>query len=102
MAWTTVAAPMRTSPVPNTPGRPVSNVTASALSRDCLVCLGPSLPGARASQLGALADGQQDAVARDDELGAGRRLRAAPAGRVRGAELHPDELDAGDVARRRR
>ena len=49
-------------------------------------------------QLGALADGQQDAVARDDELGAGRGLGPAPAGRVRGAQLHPDELDAGDLA----
>ena len=45
MAWTTVAAPIRTSPVPNTPGRAVSNVTASALSRRCLVASGPSEPG---------------------------------------------------------
>ena len=41
MAWTTVAAPIRTSPVPKTPGRPVSNVTASALSRRFFVASTP-------------------------------------------------------------
>ncbi len=45
MAWTTVAAPIRTSPVPNTPGRPVSKVTASALRRRCLVASTPALAG---------------------------------------------------------
>ncbi len=33
MAWTTVVAPTRTSPVPKTPARPVEKVTASAASR---------------------------------------------------------------------
>ena len=99
MASTTVAAPIRTSPVAKTPGRPVENVTASALSRFCLVASGPSLPGLREPvELGALADGQQHAVARDRELRPGRRLRPAAAGRVRCAWLHPDELDARDLA----
>ena len=48
--------------------------------------LGPLASRARSSQVRALADGQQDAVAGDRELGAGRRLRAAAAGRVGRAE----------------
>ena len=45
MAWTTVAAPIRTSPLANTPGRPVSKVTASAWRRRLRVAVRPSLPG---------------------------------------------------------
>ena len=50
--------------------------------------------GAEPAQVRALADGEQDAVAGDDELGARGGLRAATAGRVGLAQLHPDELDA--------
>src|SRR6185436_18470063 len=49
-------------------------------------------------ELGALADREQDAVARDRELGARGRLGPATTGRVGLAGLHPDELDAGDLA----
>ena len=54
------------------------------------------------AELGSLADGQQDAVAVDDELGARHGLRAPPPGGVRRAEGHALELHAGDLARRRR
>ena len=46
----------------------------------------------------ALADGQEHAVARDGELGAGRRFRATSARGIGLAQLHPDELDAGHGA----
>ena len=97
-ASTTVAAPIRTSPVPKTP--------AGRLERDRVGLEALVLRGLDALEPGpiqpvevrALADGQQDPVAGDDELGPGSGLRAAPAGRVGLAGAHPDELDAGDVA----
>src|SRR5207247_5650769 len=49
-------------------------------------------------QVGALADREEDPVARDRELGSRGRRRPASPGGVRLAELHPDELDAGDLA----
>ncbi len=45
----------------------------------------------------SLADGEQDPVAVDYELGSGCRLRPAAAAGVGGAGLHPDELHAGDL-----
>ena len=97
IAWTTVAAPVRTSPVPKMPGRPVSKVTGSTLRRLLLRRLRPLVAGADPGEVRPLADGEEDAVALDDELGPGCRLGAATAGRVGRAELHPDELDAGDL-----
>ena len=84
--------------MPNTPGRAVSNVTASAPRRRCLVATGPSDPGRIQSSSGPWPIASSDPVAGDRELGAGRGLRAAPAGGVGRARLHPDELDAGDLA----
>ena len=84
--------------MPNTPGRAVSNVTASAPEAPLLGGDRSLGAGADPVELRALADGQQDAVAGDRELGAGRRLGAAAAGRVGRAQLHPDELDPGDLA----
>ena len=80
---TTVAAPVRTSPVPNTPLRPVAKVTASAARRRCLLGPTPSAPRDGPAQVRALADGQQHPVALDDELGA---RRPAPGG---GGRRHP-------------
>ena len=99
MAWTTVAAPIRTSPVPNTPGRSVSKVTGSALSRRFFVAWGPSEPGPIQSSSGpwpmASRTRSQSIVNSVPGDGSGRRR----AGRVRLAELVPDELDAADLAR---
>ncbi|OPZ46231.1 MAG: hypothetical protein BWY94_00791 [Actinobacteria bacterium ADurb.BinA094] len=58
--------------------------------RDALLLAG-------AVQLGVLADGGDDLVALDDELGALDRHRAAAAGGVRLAQLHALHLDAGDL-----
>ena len=73
-------------------------VTASASSRQRFVFSMPSAPLSEPVQLGALADGQQHAVAVDDELGALRpaRGRRRP-GRVGLAQRHALELDAGDL-----
>ncbi len=81
-----------------TPGRPVSKVTGVRLEAALLRRL--RALGARAdpAQVGALADGQQDPVAVDRELGPGRRLGPASAGGVGLAELVPDELDTGHLA----
>ena len=50
----------------------------------------------------ALADGDEDHVAGDDELGAGDRFRPAAALVVRRAQLVADQLDAGHAALDRR
>ena len=68
--------------MPKTPGRSVSNVTASAFRRRCFVASTPVRARPDPGQLGPLADREQDPVAGDRELRPGRGLRAAPAGRV--------------------
>src|SRR4029079_7399886 len=57
-------------------------------------CRARSDPG----QVRALADGEEDPVAGDDELRPGRRLRPATAAGIGLARPGADELDAGDVA----
>ena len=67
------------------------------LEAPLLRLLEPLVAGADPGEVGPLADREQDAVALDDELGARRRLGPPPPGRVRGAQLHPDELHARDL-----
>ena len=99
MAWTTVAAPIRTSPVPNTPGRSVSNVTASALSRRVLAS--PAVPPSPARSSRAPGPGRSPAGRDRSRIvnsvpgdGSGRRRPDASGSPSRIA----DELDAGDLA----
>ena len=84
--------------MPNTPGPAGLERDRVGLEPPVLGRLDAVGAGPDPVELRALADGQQDAVAGDRELGAGRGLGTAPAGRVGLAERHPDELDAGDLA----
>ena len=99
MAWTTVAAPIRTSPVPNTPGRPVSNVTASAWRRLLLGRLDALEPGPIQSSSGpwpmASSTRSHGIVNSVPGAGSGRRRPDASGS----PSCHPDELDAGDLVR---
>ena len=91
----TVCAPSTTSPPAKTRGSPVWNVQSST----SMVRHGAldALLVARAVELGVLADGDEDLVALDDELGALDRDGAPAPGGVRLAELHALHLDAGDL-----
>ena len=80
------------------PGRERDRVRLESL----LLCgLGTFIAGlAQPAELGGLADGQQHAVARDDELCPGCGFRPPSARGVRGTERHPDELDPGHLGGR--
>ena len=94
---TTVAAPMRTSPVPKTPGRPVAKVTASAARRRCLVAPTPSAPRDSQSSSGPWPMASSTRSHSMMNSVPATRLRAAPSGGVRRAQRHALELDARDL-----
>ena len=86
-AWMTVCAPSTTSPPANTRGSSVWKVQSSTCDGAPLGAL-DALLLAGAVELGVLADGGDDLVALDDELGALDGHGAAAAGGVGLAELH--------------
>ena len=93
---TTVAAPIRTSPVPKTPGRPVSKVTASALRRRCLVASTPSEPGPIQVRSGPWPMASSTRSQAIDELGA-RAPAPGGAGRRRPARRAPSRMNSTPV-----
>ena len=93
MASVTVPSRLVTSPPAQTPSSLVAPVASSTVIQPF-----SSLKASRPSNCGALADGRQDHVAVDDELGAFNRLGTPAAAVVRLAKLHLDALEAGDLA----